>query len=112
MDQQIGTLVTFGLIFLFIYFLMVRPQKRARQEHQRLVDSIETGDEIMTTTGIFGTVTSVGDEQVTVEIAPGTQIRMLKRAIHSRIAEELGDEELGEDDAEREQETEKQTENA
>ena len=105
MDQQIGTLITFGLIFLFIYFLMVRPQKRARLQHQQLVESIEAGDEVMTTTGIFGTVRSVGDEEVKIEIAPGTQIRMLKRAIHSRVSEGL------EDDVD-EEETEKESENA
>ncbi len=103
MDQQIGTLITFGLIFLFIYFLMVRPQKRARLEHQRLVESIEAGDEVMTTTGLFGTVSSVGDEEVKLEIAPGTEIRMLKRAIHSRVSENLD---------ETEEEAEKETENA
>ena len=103
MDQQIGTLITFGLIFLFIYFLMVRPQKRARIQHQQLVDSIEAGDEVMTTTGIFGTVRSVGDEEVKIEVAPGTEVRMLKRAIHSRVSEGLD---------ETEEETEKETENA
>ena len=104
MDQQIGTVITFGLIFLFIYFLMVRPQKRARVQHQQLVESIEVGDEVMTTTGIFGTVRSVGDEEVKIEVAPGTQVRMLKRAIHSRVSEGLDEVE--------EEETEKETENA
>ena len=103
MENQIGTLITFGLIFFFIYFLMVRPQKRARLEHQRLVESIEAGDEVMTTTGIFGTVSSLGDEEVKLEVAPGIEIRMLKRAIHSRVSENLD---------ETEEETEKETENA
>lgn len=93
MENQVGTLVTFGLIFVFIYFLMVRPQKRARQQHERLVNSIEAGDEVMTTTGIFGTVRSVDDDEVSIEIAPGTQVRMLKRAIHSRVTENLDVEE-------------------
>ena len=102
MDNGVSTIITFGLIFLFIYFLMVRPQKRARMEHQKLVDSIETGDDVMTTTGIFGTVRSVGDEEVRLEIAPGTEVRLLKRAIHSRVSENL----------EVEEEEEKETENA
>ncbi len=93
MEGQISTLITFGLIFAFIYFLMVRPQKRARQDHARLVESIEAGDEVMTTTGMFGTVRSVGNEEVRLEIAPGTQIRLLKRAIHSRVSEDLESEE-------------------
>ncbi len=106
MENQLGTLITFGLIFLMIWFLMVRPQKRARAEHLRLVESIQTGDEVMTNTGIFGTVRSVGDEEVRLEIAPGTEIRLLKRAIHSRVSEDLTeDEEAG-------QAADRQTENA
>ena len=102
--QPIGTLVTFGLIFFIIWFLMIRPQKKARQEHQRLVDSVEVGDEVMTSTGIFGTIRSLGEDEVKLEIAPGTEIRIVKRAILSRVSENL--------DTEEEEETERETENA
>ena len=105
MENQLGTLITFGLIFFIIWFLMVRPQKRARAEHMRLVESIEVGDEVMTNTGMFGTVRTVGDEEVKLEIAPGTEIRMLKRAIHSRITEGLEDDEV-------EAQSDRETENA
>ena len=108
MENQVGTLVTFGLIFFIIWFLMVRPQKKARQEHQRLVDSVEVGDEVMTSTGIFGTIRAVGDDEVKLEIAPGTEIRIVMRAILSRVSEGLEDG----DEHETEPETEKETENA
>ena len=102
MEQMVGNILLFGLLFGFIYFVMIRPNKRARAEHQRLVDSVQPGDDVMTTTGIFGTVRSVGDEELRIEIAPGVEIKMLKRAIATRISEELEDEE---DDTDREIET-------
>jgi preprotein translocase subunit YajC len=105
-EQMLGNILLFGFLFLFIYFVMIRPNKRARAEHQRMVESVEPGDEIMTTTGIFGTVMAVGDEEVTVEIAPGTQVRMVKRAIATRVSENLeeGSDEEADSDPEREAE--------
>ena len=106
MEQMVGNILLFGFLFLFIYFVMIRPNKRARQEHQRMVESIEAGDEVMTTTGIFGTVRSVGDEEMKLEIAPGVEVRMVKRAVASRVNEGLDEaEESG-------QSEERQTENA
>lgn len=106
METMVGNIVLFGFLFAFIYFVMIRPNKRARAQHQRMVESVETGDEVMTTTGIFGTVKSVGDEEMSLEIAPGIEVRMLKRAIASRVNEDL------EEDADVEAETERETENA
>ena len=90
MEQMVGNIILFGFLFLFIYFVMIRPNKRARAEHQRMVESVEPGDEIMTTGGIFGTVRSVGDEEISVEIANGVQVKMIKRAIATRVSEDLG----------------------
>lgn len=91
MEQQFSTLIMFGLLFVFIYFFMVRPNKKARQEHQRMVESIEPGDEVMTSSGIFGTVRSVGDDELKLEIGPGTEVRIIKRAIASKVTESLED---------------------
>ncbi|MBW3595516.1 MAG: preprotein translocase subunit YajC [Actinobacteria bacterium] len=91
MEQMVGNIVLFGFLFLFIYFVMIRPNKRARAEHQRMVDSVQPGDEVMTTGGIFGTVRSVGDEELKLEVAPGTEVRMVKRAIATRVTEDLDD---------------------
>lgn len=103
MEQMVGNIVLFGFLFLFIYFVMIRPNKRARAEHQRMVESVEPGDEIMTTGGIFGTVRNVGDEEISVEIAKGIEVRMVKRAIATRVSEGL---ESDSDDSDTERETE------
>ena len=106
MEQTLGNILLFGFLFLFIYFVMIRPNKRARQQHQAMVESIETGDEIMTTTGIFGTVRSVGDDEMKLEIAPGVEVRMVKRAVASRVTEGLEDDETEDTQADEERQTE------
>lgn len=91
MEQLVGNIFLFGLLFVFIYFVMIRPNKRARAEHQKLVDSIEVGDEVITGGGMYGTVRAVGDEEVELEVAPGTKVRFMKSVIARRVTEGLED---------------------
>ena len=105
MENQIGTIVMFGILFFFLYFVMIRPNKKARLEHQKMVDSIEVGDEVMTGSGIYGTVRRVGEEDLKLEIAPGVEIRMVKRVIATRVTEDL-DDDTGTETGSEERETE------
>lgn len=84
-------LVLMGGVF---YFLLIRPQRAQRQRQQSLLDALEVGDEVVTSGGIFGTIYEIDDDTdtVTVEIAPGTRIRMLRRGIGQRLTEDQGDE--------------------
>lgn len=83
------TLLPLVLIGVIFYFLVIRPAK-ARQAKQRdLVDSIGVGTEIMTTSGIFGTVRAADDEKLYLEIAPGTTIAILRAAVAKIIEPEL-----------------------
>jgi preprotein translocase subunit YajC len=75
-----------GLIFIllafgFLYFVLIRPQRRRRFEQEQRLSAIEPGVEVLTAGGIYGSVTAVGDDEVTVEIAPGTEVRVARRAI-------------------------------
>jgi preprotein translocase subunit YajC len=85
--------VPFGLLFLF----MRNQQKRVRQQ-QALQQAAEVGDEVLTTAGIFGTIVDEDEDEgtVTVEIAPGTRIRMVRSGIARRLTE---DDEAYDDDA-------------
>jgi preprotein translocase subunit YajC len=85
-------LVLLGGVF---YFLLLRPNRTRQRQQQSLLESLQVGDEVMTAGGIFGTLKDIDadDDTVTVEIAPGTDVRMLRRAISQRLVEE------GEDDA-------------
>jgi preprotein translocase subunit YajC len=87
-------IVAFG----FLYFVLMRPQKRRQVESQRMLQSLEVGDEIVTAGGIFGTITALGDDEVRVEIAPQLEVRVARRAVGGVIARE-DDRDDGEPDA-------------
>jgi preprotein translocase subunit YajC len=67
--------------FAFLYFVLVRPQKRRQVESQRMLQGLEVGDEVVTAGGIFGRITAIRDDEVTVEIAPELEVRVARRAI-------------------------------
>ena len=72
-------------IFAAFYFLLIRPQMKARKEQDKLVNALKSGDDIVTTSGIFGTVTNVKDKTVIVRIAEGVKIEILKSAVTSVV---------------------------
>ena len=90
-----GSLIGLALPVLMIvgfYFLLIRPQRTKQRAQQALLASLEVGDEIMTTGGIFGTIIEIDDDEgtVTVEIAPGTRVRMVRQGISQRFVEDVG----------------------
>lgn len=85
----IGNVVFLALLIGVFYFLLIRPQKRRVDQHRRLIDSVDVGDEIVTIGGMFGTVRSIGDEHMELEITPGTTVRFTKAAIARRVTEDL-----------------------
>lgn len=89
MESGLSSLIFLGLLIAVFYFMLIRPQKKRMESHRKLVESVGPGDEIITMTGIYGTVRAMGDENVEVEIAPGTTVRFLKSAIGRRVSEDL-----------------------
>jgi preprotein translocase subunit YajC len=83
----VGYLIIIVVLFAAMWLFLIRPQRRRQLEQAQLQDSIEEGDEILTAGGIHGTVRSVEDEIVQVEIAPGTTIRLDRRAV-ARVVQE------------------------
>jgi len=96
----VGLLLPLLLMGGVFYFLLIRPQRMRQRSQQSLLASLEVGDEVMTAGGIFGTVTEIDEDAdtVTVEIAPGTRVRMLRRAIAQRFVEGEEEEAAGYDD--------------
>lgn len=89
-SQLLPTLVMFGAMFAIFYFLMIRPQQRQKQERERMLSAIKRGDRVVTTSGLHGTVTNVGDDKVTLRVAD--QVRLdFDRAAIGRIVEVSGD---------------------
>ena len=71
--------------FAFLYFILVRPQKRRQQESQRMLSNIAAGDEVLTAGGIYGRVLVLEDDSLLVEIAPNIRVKVARRAIGAVI---------------------------
>ena len=79
-DQLIGFLPLI-LIFVVFYFLLIRPQSKRAKEHKKMVETLGKGDEVVTSGGILGKITEVGDNFATVMIADNVEIKVQKHAI-------------------------------
>ena len=84
-----GALLVLILLFGVMYAAMIRPQQRRAREHQALVAAVQVGDEVMTTAGIFGTVTDVEGDVISIEISPGVVMRVARAAIGRRMNADL-----------------------
>jgi preprotein translocase subunit YajC len=75
------------LIFVVFYFLLIRPQQRKAKDHKSMLDALRRGDRVVTGGGIIGTVARVENpEEVTVDIADGVRVRVLRSTISSVLA--------------------------
>ncbi|WP_413578432.1 preprotein translocase subunit YajC [Bdellovibrio sp. HCB290] len=73
--------VPFIFIFVIFYFLIIRPQSKRQKEHQKFLNEIKRGDEVITSSGILGRIEGITDQFVTVEIADGVKVKMLRTQI-------------------------------
>lgn len=76
------------LLFLLMYLLVIRPQRKRQSEQQRMLDEMAPGDEVLTAGGMYGTVRSLDDDDVMVEVASGIEVRMARRAIAAVLTEQ------------------------
>jgi preprotein translocase subunit YajC len=74
-------LIYFAVLALAFFLLIVRPQRRRAQVHRQFVAGLSLGDEVMTSGGVYGTITALRDDDVDLQIAPGTVIRVARMAI-------------------------------
>lgn len=80
----------FAAIFAIFYFLLIRPQQRQKRERERMLTAVKKGDRVVTTSGIYGTVTGLTETTVTVRVADQVKLE-LERAAIGRILEGQGD---------------------
>jgi preprotein translocase subunit YajC len=100
----VTSLVIIVILFALFWLLLIRPQRRRQAEQNALIQNVEVGDEIVTAGGLFGHVQSVADDELLVEIAPGTNVRIARRAVAGIVGPE--EEDAGELEAEEEPEPE------
>jgi preprotein translocase subunit YajC len=79
--QELVSLLPLVAIALLFWLLIIRPASRRQKDQVRMQSALNVGDEVMLTSGIFGTVTELTDDRLLVEIAPGVTIRVARGAI-------------------------------
>jgi preprotein translocase subunit YajC len=81
-DPLLGLLFPIGMIAI-LYFFMIRPQMKRQKEHRTLVADLSKGDEIVSSGGIAGKITAIGENFVKVEIADGIEVKVRRQAVES-----------------------------
>ena len=76
------------LLLALMWFLLIQPQRRRQQQQKRLLIELTVGDEVITMGGLYGRVKALRDDDLTLEIAPETNVRVSKSAVAARVAPE------------------------
>ena len=79
--SSLGSMLPLVLMFVVLYFVMIRPQMKRQKEHRAMLEKLAKGDEVITSGGIAGTVVALSDAFITVEVASGVQLRVQRAAI-------------------------------
>jgi preprotein translocase subunit YajC len=78
---SIGGMLPLVLMFVVLYFVMIRPQMKRQKEHKAMIDALAKGDEIVTSGGVLGKVSKMGETFVGVEVASGVEIQVQRSAV-------------------------------
>lgn len=84
-QSAIMNLVPLVFMFGIFYFLLIRPQQKKAKEHRALLDALKKGDQVITAAGIHGKVAAIDENVITLEIAPGVNIKINKGYIASLV---------------------------
>ena len=80
-DGGLMTFLPIILMFVILYFLMIRPQMKRAKEQKAMVEALQKGDEVITAGGVVGRITRINEQYVTLEVAPNTEIVMQRSAV-------------------------------
>jgi len=78
---SLGSMLPLVLMFVVLYFVMIRPQMKRQKESKAMIDALAKGDEVVTTGGMLGKISKIGDSFLTVEIASGVEIQVQRGAV-------------------------------
>lgn len=79
----IETLLLIGGMFVLMYFMIIRPQRKRQKEHRSLIDNLAKGDEVVTAGGILGKVTKVDETYMVLEVSKEVELKFQKQSIHA-----------------------------
>jgi len=105
-DSYMSIILIVGLIVIF-YFMLIRPQQKRMRQQMELMSNLRAGDDVMTSSGIYGTISEVEEDTVLMEVAEDVEIRVAKSAIAKvfTVREEPEEEGPGEEESEGEEST-------
>ncbi|MBA2672407.1 preprotein translocase subunit YajC [Ramlibacter sp.] len=81
MMSSVTSLLPLVLMFVVLYFVMIRPQMKRQKEHRTMIEALAKGDEIATTGGMLGRVTKLGDNFLNLEVAQGVEVQVQRAAV-------------------------------
>ena len=81
MGSSLISMLPIVLMFVVLYFVMIRPQMKKQKEHKAMIDALAKGDEVATAGGMLGRVTKLGDTMLEVEIAKGVEVQLQRHAV-------------------------------
>jgi len=84
-DAGFMGLLPIVLMFVLLYFLMIRPQMKRAKEHKQMVEALQKGDEVVTAGGVVGRISEMGEAYVGLEIAPNTTISVQRSAVQTLL---------------------------
>ncbi len=80
-ESSLMSMLPLVLMFVVLYFVMIRPQMKKQKEHRAMIDALAKGDEIVTAGGMIGKVTKLGESYVSVELAQGVEVQLQRSAV-------------------------------
>ncbi|MEK9802752.1 MAG: preprotein translocase subunit YajC [Curvibacter sp.] len=81
MQDSLMSMLPIVLMFVVLYFIMIRPQMKKQKEHRAMVEALAKGDEVVTAGGVVGRVSSLGENFIHVEIASGVEVQLQRHAV-------------------------------
>jgi preprotein translocase subunit YajC len=81
MQSTLMSMLPLLLMFVVLYFVMIRPQMKKQKEHRAMIDALAKGDEVVTAGGFLGKVSKLGDAYVGIELASGVEVQMQRSAV-------------------------------
>jgi preprotein translocase subunit YajC len=81
MQEQLMGMLPLVLMFVVLYFVMIRPQMKKQKEHRAMVEALAKGDEVVTAGGLLGKVSKIGEAFIGVELASGVEVQMQRSAV-------------------------------
>ena len=73
------------LMFVLLYFMLIRPQMKRAKEHKAMTDALQKGEEVVTSGGVLGKITKVGEAYLTLEVAPGVEVNVQRAAVQTLL---------------------------